>query len=233
MANPHILKVAKRNNPNEPARLGQRYSHTAFLPEAGNTVICHLDTDHPGHRAILHARSRIQALPGAERFLFTPASSLHMTVFEGAIETRRTADAWPSGLDRQADMGDVTTHVIDRLSNFAPPPAFSVRVEKVVPTGLALKGATVRDEKILRAWRDALTKPFGYRHKTHDTYEFHMTFGYCIDWLSDDEVPIWESALKSIHADLVKEAPVVPLKTPAFSRFADMTRFEELLVLHA
>lgn len=231
MTHPHVQKVAKRNNAGPPTRLGQRFSRTSFLPEAGNTVICHLNTEHPNHHAILDARSKIQALPGAERFLFTPASSLHMTVFEGAIETRRAPDGWPPDISRQADISDVTAHLLDRLSGFAPPPAFSVSVAGVAPTGLMLKGATARDENIMRAWRDALTIPFGYRHETHDTYGFHMTFGYCVDWLSDDEVPLWDSALNAIHSDLVREAPVIPLRSPAFSKFADMTRFDELLVL--
>lgn len=231
MTNPHVQKVARGNNQNKPARLGQRFSRTAFLPEAGNTVICHLDREHPAHHAILEARARIQALPGAERFLFTPAASLHMTVFEGAIETRRTADAWPKDVSRDADMGDVTRHVLARFAGFVPPPAFCVSVAGVAPTGLILRGACEEDERTLRAWRDALTKPFGFRHETHVSYAFHMTFGYCVDWLSEAEVPLWESALHDIHKDLIRGAPKVPLKPPAFCTFADMTRFEELLVL--
>ncbi|ABG32867.1 DUF1868 domain-containing protein [Roseobacter denitrificans] len=223
--------MTRRNNANDPARLGQRYSRTAFLPEAGNTVICHLDTAHPTHHAILAARSKMQALRGAQRFLFTPAASLHMTVFEGAIETRRTADAWPKDISRDAGIDHATAHVLERLAGFVPPPAFSVRIAGVAPTGLILQGAQEADEAVLRAWRDALIAPFGYRHDTHDLYVFHMTFGYPIDWLTDDEAPVWESALSEIHADLVRDAPVVPLKPPAFCSFADMTRFEELLVL--
>ena len=204
---------------------------TRFCREAGNTVICPLDFDHPDHRAVLNARSKIQALPGAEKFIFTPASSLHMTVFEGAIETRRTKDAWPAGVSRWAGISDVTAYLMGRLSDFVPLPAFSVRVAGVAPTGLLLTGATPRDENTLRAWRDALTEPFGFRHDAHDRYAFHMTFGYSTDWLSDDEVGQWAQALPDIHGDLVRDVSVLPLKPPVFCQFADMKRFDELLVL--
>lgn len=231
MTNAEVLKVAKRNNPEKPSRLGKRFSASAFLPEAGNTVICPLDTDHPAHAAVLKARAWVQALPGAERVLFTPASSLHMTVFEGAIESRRTADAWPEDLSRQAPIDAVTTHLVQRLKGFVPPPAFAVRVAGIGPNGLMLKGAAAQDESALLAWREALTKPFGYRHGAHDSYRFHMTFGYSVDWLSDREVPIWDEALASILADLIADAPVLPLKAPVFCKFADMTRFDELVYL--
>ncbi|WP_300018626.1 DUF1868 domain-containing protein [uncultured Roseobacter sp.] len=226
-----IATFAAGQNANPPARLGQRYSATAFLPEAGNTVVCHLDRTAPAHQAVLDARTRMQALPGAENFLYTPAESLHMTVFEGVIETRRTADAWPAGIDRDAPVTEVTEALMTRFEPFSPPLAFSVRVKDVVPTGLMLTGATAEDDRILQDWRDALTGPFGYRHKDHDAYRFHMTFAYPTGWIPDDLVPVWAQELNIILEDLSRAAPVIPLRAPAFCRFADMEEFEELRVL--
>lgn len=226
-----IATFAAGQNAIPPARLGQRYSATAFLPEAGNTVVCHLDRAVPAHQAVLDARTRMQALPGAENFLYTPAKSLHMTVFEGVIETRRTADAWPAGMDRDAPVTEVTEALMTRFEPFSPPPAFSVRVKDVVPTGLMLTGATAEDDRILQDWRNALTEPFGYRHKDHDAYRFHMTFAYPTGWIPDDLVPVWTQELNTILEDLSQAAPVIPLRAPAFCQFADMEDFEELRVL--
>ena len=78
-----LAPFAAKNHEHPPSRLDQRYSATRFLPEAGNTVVCHLDFDAAAHSAVLDARARMQALPGAECFIYTPADSLHMTVFEG------------------------------------------------------------------------------------------------------------------------------------------------------
>lgn len=214
-----------------PRRLGTRYEPGRFLPEAGNTVVCHLDRSDPVHGAVLAARAQMQALPGAERLLFTPVESLHMTLFEGVIETRRAADAWPEGLDRQMPVAEVTDILAARLARFVPPPAFAVRVVGLHPGGLALDGASQADRRVMLDWRDALTVPFGYRHKEHDSYRFHMTFAYPLDWLPDDHAALWSGAMDTILGELRSAAPEIPLQPPAFCTFGDMTRFDPRVVL--
>ncbi|MCV3271087.1 DUF1868 domain-containing protein [Roseobacter sinensis] len=231
MASDDIAQYAASNNPAPPARLGQRYDETRFLPEPGNTVVCHLDTETPAHQAVLDARTRLRALPGAERFLYTPVSSLHMTVFEGVIDTRRTADAWPAGIDRDASVADVTETLRKRLEDFSGPPDFSVRAIGLLPTGLVLAGATAEDERVMRDWREALVQPFGYRHDDHDAYGFHMTFAYPTTWLPDELLPLWRAECAAILADLTAAAPRLPLRPPAFCTFEDMTAFPEVLEL--
>lgn len=226
MVKVEIDRFAQSKNNAPPSRVGQRYNVAGFLPEAGNTIVCHLDTLHPGHKAVLNARDRMKALPAAERFLFTPASSLHMTVSEGVIETNRTPDAWPAGMDTEASVDEVTEALAPRFSDFTPPAGFSVCAEAVAPTGLMLRGATDADEENLRAWRTALTGPMGFRRREHDTYRFHMTFAYVLDWLPDDLIPVWQSGLHAILRDLLEEAPTIPLMRPAFCTFADMNHFE-------
>jgi hypothetical protein len=224
-------RYAAHSRKKPPDRLGQRLDAKRFLPESGNTVVCHLDVDNPAHQAVLDARARMQALPEADRFLYTPVESLHMTLFEGVIETRRSADAWPKGVDLQASVASVTDMLLDRLTSFAPLPKFAVRVDSLRPTGLILKGATPEDEARMTAWREALTRPFGYRQAQHDAYRFHMTFCYPIAWLSDAALPVWQAELPAILADLQAAAPIIPLRPAAFCQFNDMTWFEELRVL--
>ncbi|CAN0469409.1 unnamed protein product, partial [Hapterophycus canaliculatus] len=166
-----------------------------------------------------------------ERLLFTPEDSLHMTVFEGVLDVRRTKDAWPDFMARGASVAEVTEAMRGRLARFDAPGAFDVRVAAARVGGLELRGATERDETKLLAWREVLSKAFGYRQNQHDAYRHHMTFAYPIDWLPDDLLPIWQTALAEIEAELVAEAPVLPLRAPAFCEFADMTWFEELIVL--
>lgn len=226
-----IAHYAAGNNTSPPQRLGRRYDATRFLPEAGNTVVCHLDFNDPAHQAVLEARARMQSLPEAEKFLYTPVDSLHMTVFEGVIETRRTPEAWPADIDRNDPVDKVTEALATRLASFAPPPDFAVRVEGLRPSGLILKGATAEDEATMRAWREALTKPFGYRHDQHDSYRYHMTFAYPIDWITDTCIPVWEAEFRAILADIERAAPVIPLTPAAFCRFNDMTEFEKVLVI--
>lgn len=226
-----VSQFAAKNQKSAPSHLGSRYNKDGFLPEAGNTIVCHLDTNNPTHRAVLEARARMQSLPGSQRFLFTPVQSIHMTVFEGVIETRKSKETWPSDMDHGFDIDTVTRGILPRLEAFASPPSFSVRAAGLRPTGLLLAGATAGDEKQMRLWRDALTTPFAYRHDNHDAYRFHMTFAYPLDWIEDDHLALWETEFEKILADLTKAAPIIPLRPAAFCTFNDMTWFEELLVL--
>ena len=230
-ASDDLSGFAARKHDGSPDRLGQRFSKTAFLPEAGNTIVCHLDFDAPTHARILTGRERMLSLPGASRFLMTPVSSLHMTVFEGVIETRRTRDAWPKEIDRNAPVHDVTTAYLQRLEGFGAPGEFKMRVSGLYPMGLVLEGATPADKAALLEWRNALAEALGFRHAEHDSYVHHMTLGYAAQWLGDDQIEAWQTALPDILTDLQSLDYTVPLKPPAFCTFADMTHFEEQLVL--
>ena len=226
-----VSRFAERNQSAPPARLGQRFTRSEFLPEAGNTVVCHLDVEDPRHTRILDARSKMMALPGAQQFLMTPETSLHMTVFEGVIETRRTADGWPKDIDRSAPVDAVTASFLKRLADFSAPEAFKLRVAGLYPMGIVLEGATDRDKAALLKWRDAFADRFDFRHEGHETYRHHMTLGYATGWLSDDQVGAWQAGLDAILEELADGVFTVPLKAPAFCTFADMTHFEERLVL--
>ena len=226
-----IAQYSVSNHSGPPPYLGKRYDTEKFLPEAGNTVVCHLDFNALAHTAILDARKRMRALPGADRFLYTPVSSLHMTLFEGVLDSRRIANTWPADLGENATVDAATQSILARLTEFSPPADFAARVVGLRPSGLLLAGATAQDDANMRAWRAALTQPFGYRHDSHDLYRFHMTFAYPIEWISESDRTQWEVECASILEDLAEAAPVIPLKPPAFCKFADMEQFDELLVL--
>lgn len=226
-----VTDWAESANDGPPMRLAQRYDAERFLPDPGNTVVCHLDLDSPGGAAVLRARAAMKALPGADRLLFTPEDSLHMTVFEGVLDARRRPNAWPSFVDVAAPVAHVTEAMRVRLDGFEGPGAFEVAVAAVRPGGMELRGATDGDVAALLTWREALSGAFGYRQTEHDAYRHHMTFAYPLDWLPDDLVPMWQQGLAEIEADLMSAAPLLPLRAPAFCQFADMTHFEELVAL--
>ncbi|BCP53542.1 hypothetical protein K32_21590 [Kaistia sp. 32K] len=222
--------AASRTEP--PRHLGRRYDLSGtFLPEPGNTVVCHLVDGSPSQAAVLEVRRRMQAMPDADRLAFTPVSSLHMTLFQGIIEYRRDLPYWPADVALDTEIDEMTRIYLDRLSGFRGAGPFQVEVVDVVPTGLTVAGATEADRRVMKAWRDALAGPFGYRHPDHDDYVFHVTFAYLIDWLDSDRLPAWEALFDEALALFAREAPILDLRPPAFCRFADMNHFEELLVL--
>lgn len=154
-----------------------------------------------------------------------------MTLFQGIIEYRRRLPYWRSDVPLDTSIDDMTRLYLERLQGFEGHGPFKVKIVEVVPTGLTVAGATEEDRRILKAWRDALSVPFGYRHPDHDTYVFHITFAYQIRRLADQRAAAWQELFDDCLSFLKREAQVIELKAPAFCSFKDMKHFEELLVL--
>lgn len=231
---PSLLTFARSANSASPRHFGTRYAADGcFLQEPGNTVVSHVTAGTSSHAAILAVRHRLMAMPEADQFAFTHASSLHMTIFQGIIEYRRKPPYWPADMALDAPIDVMTTHFRDKLRNFAPLSPFRARITEVTPLGLTLEGDSVDDRQCLREWRDAFAGVFGYRHPDHDDYVFHITFAYIIDWLADPALPRWQEMLAEQMAYLKERSPVVDLDPPAFCSFEDMNHFEELVVFES
>jgi hypothetical protein len=215
-----------------PPRLGIRYDAAGnFLPEAGNTIVCHLERRSPTETTILKLRERLLRLPGADCLAFTPPASLHMTLFQGVIDTRRKQPFWPADIPLHLSIDEITRRMMSRLDGFDGCGPFSVRATEVTPTGITVAGATEEDRRVMQAWRDKLARIFGYRHPDHETYSTHITFAYVIRGIPDAAAAQWEGVLDESLALLQREAPVLALREPAFCKFRDMKHFEELLIL--
>lgn len=215
-----------------PSHLGTRYDRAgAFLPEPGNTIVCHVVDGSETQRALIDARDRYRAMPEAAHLALTPVSSLHMTLFSGVIASRREAGEWSPGTPVDASVEETTRTFGMRLDQLAPGPGFKVSVVHATPVGLHLDGATEADRRAMRGWRDRVADLWGLQRPDHDSYPFHLTFAYIIDWLPDSALPRWQSMLAEIADDIRHRAPVLELRPPAFCTFNDMNHFEELRVL--
>ncbi|ODS54568.1 MAG: hypothetical protein ABS40_14085 [Agrobacterium sp. SCN 61-19] len=227
----HLKSAALSHNPGPIPHLGRRYDTSGtFLTERGNTVVCHLAEGSDAAAAINDARARFTQMPGADKLAFTAASSLHMTLFQGIIETRRELPYWPSDVPLETPIDDMTGLFIDRLARFEPGDAFAMEVTHATPNGLTLDGVNDRDRAILKDWRNRLADLLGYRHPDHETYVFHITFAYMIERFDDRTMAAWVPFLDDIAKDIRARAPVITLRPPAFCAFDDMNHFEELLV---
>lgn len=228
----NLLRYSKARNTAPPRHFGSRYDASgAFLPEPGNTIVCHLVSGTETERALAGARLRYLAMPEAGQLAFTPLSSLHMTLFQGIVENRRSEGYWPADIPLDTPIDDMSAILSQRLQGFAPGPAYRMRVVEALPTGLTLEGVSASDRLALREWRNRLADLFGYRHPDHDDYVFHITFAYVIDWFTEEALQRWQVMLREVAEDIRRRAPVLDLKPPAFCSFADMNHFEKLAVL--
>ncbi|EJC81773.1 hypothetical protein Rleg4DRAFT_3461 [Rhizobium leguminosarum bv. trifolii WSM2297] len=231
MFSPELLFYSKTHNPTPPAHLGSRYRKVGgFLPEAGNTIVCHVEKGSRTQAVLIEARETYLAMPEAAQFLFTPITSLHMTLFEGLIDTRRRQDCWPGDLPLETPIDDMTELMAARLEGFSMAAPFKVAIVEARPSGLLVDGATENDRRIMRAWRDAFADLLGYRQPNHEDYKFHMTFSYPIERLEDEALPRWQAMLDDVAEDIRRKAPIFELTPPAFCVFEDMNHFHELLI---
>jgi hypothetical protein len=229
---PSLARYAASSNSDMPRHLGTRYNaEGAFLPEPGNTVVCHLVAGSASQRAVVEVRERMLSMPDSGKLTFTPPSSLHMTLFQGIIEYRRALPHWPLDIPHDTSIDEMTRLYLDRLRQFGGLGSFKIKAIDVTPVGLTVTGATSEDKAVIKNWRDALAVPFGYRHPDHDTYVFHITLAYPVDWLADDRLPAWQKLLDECLLYLERTAPIIEIHPPAFCSFKDMNHFEELLVL--
>ena len=227
-----LQRFARNRREAPPLHLGTRYSDAgSFLPEPGNTVVCHLVPDSATERALAAARDRYLARPDAGDLIFTPLSSLHMTLFQGIIEYRRRPDFWPKDVPLDTPIAEMTAIMGERLQGFPVDAPFDVAVLAARPTGLVVVGATEADRQAMRDWRDAFADLWGYRHPDHDEDEFHITFAYPVRWFDDAALPAWQALLDEVTTTLQAEVPVLELRAPAFCAFEDMNHFAELLPL--
>lgn len=209
-----------------PYYLNRRFDATGtFLPQPGNTIVSHVFDGSDTQRALVRVRDALMALPYGDRFAFTPVSSLHMTVFQGTIEGRRQPVYWPQDVACDVPIDETTTLFVDRLEGFPPAPALRMRPVEITPLGLVATGATLADEMTIRALRDRLVEPFGYRHPDHDRYTFHVTLAYLKAWLPAGAEAVYLPALAELTREFLAEVEILELEPPAFCTFNDMTEF--------
>lgn len=229
---PDLIAFSAAHGAGPSRHIGTRFDDKGnFLPEPGNTVICHLSENSDSRSAIVGMQERYRQMPEADHLAITPASSLHMTLFQGIIEYRRSAPFWPHDLPLDTPIDDMTEILAQRLAHFHAGPDFKVTISRMLPTGLRLVPVSEMDRRAMTEWRDRLAALFGYRHPDHDTYEFHVTFAYVVRPFSLDALLTWQSMLADAREEFFARFDDIALNSPAFCAFEDMKHFEERVIL--
>ncbi len=228
---PSLTAFAQSSHTDAPQYLGTRYNADGvFLSEPGNTIVCNVQPGTPTQAVLFDVRQRFRDRPDAAKLAFTAPESLHMTLLDGIILSRRLPAHWPAGVDLDTPLAQMDALFLDRLGAFTPGPRFNVEAVEVRPTGLAVDGVTAEDRRIMRDWRNRLSDLMGFRHPNHETYAFHLTMAYPVAWLDDADLPAWQALFDQALADIRERAPILELRAPAFCHYDDMNWFEELLV---
>lgn len=212
-------------------------AHGHVQPFPGNTVICPIPRTNPAYDTLSVAYAMLYRSVAVKRLATLPASSFHMTVFEGADDSRRHPGDWPHLLPLDAGMDVCNRYIAERLRKAAitvrTPIRMKISADDVagVPTVVYLQPADAGQERQLRELREQLSAVTGIRHQNHDRYRFHTSFAYYVDAFSTRELASYRAAYARMIRQLCRALPLIELGPPAYCLFDDMTAFRPQFVL--
>ena len=222
-------------HPAVPSGVGRKFHADGSIRKfPGNTVICHLDHDSALFDALLRMRKTLEDLPFASAYTLLPPESWHMTVFEGVCDEIRKPSYWPSDLPMTAPLETCNSLFEKKLKNFdlrddAPFNVKSLGLQPLVD-GIALniQPATADDERRLRDLRDRLSDLLLLRHEQHGSYAFHLSIGYLIRTLSQEEQ---QHLHRLFENEFATNGACFELGAPEFCLFEDMFAYERQFYL--
>lgn len=198
----------------------------------GNTILCHLNQPGRQHDALKGVVAKLREETGDVNITWLPPSSYHMTVFDGSLDSRRSAGDWPNGLGPDASLQECNDLIAERLRKFDlgfdPPIRMVADENSPAPamTGIPLRPIDAAEGMRLRDLRDRLAVALGIRHANHDSYAFHTTFGYYIKRFSPEaELDYRRNYTRAIQK-FRQLQPVIELGAPEYCLFDDMTSFQ-------
>lgn len=222
-----------------PVGVGEKYDASGkALPFLGNTILCHVHHANPAHTVLTEVTAGLRAKLGDGNITWTPPPSYHMTLFDGALDTRRRPGDWPHLLPLNASLDACNSYIGDKLKAFDLGMELPIRM--VVDEGLAtktdmhypLRPVDAAEGQRMRRLRDRLSEATGVRHANHDSYQFHATFGYYIrpfDSMSAERhyQELWLAAIREIR----RRMPVIEFGAPEYCLFDTMDDFKVQFLL--
>ncbi|MEQ4509056.1 DUF1868 domain-containing protein [Dickeya zeae] len=202
----------------------------------GNTIISHIPLGSAASGAFMAVRDTLKQQDFSHCLTFTPPSSYHMTVFEGVTESKRRLPFWPAGLPIDAPLSVCSDYLARKLTGFELQATLPFKMRITDFNAHQDAGVTVRltpvddnEERKLRTLRDRLSEQLGIRAPDHDTYGFHVTLGYLVRWMTEDESEAYLKAQQACLHYLQQQVPVLELGVPEFCVFNDMFAFDTQL----
>lgn len=212
-----------------PRAIGQKFEPDGgILRFQGNTFICRIPKG-PAHTALIAAQTELGAVTTG--FAWLPPSSFHMTVFEGVIDADRSADNWPQGMDQATPLAKVTDH-FSMQSGGVICPRFAIRPLQIFGGySVHVTGLTDEDTVAMQQARSMLQSATNLHRPSFAGYGFHITLGYPLRWLTNDEAHRMIKAAAGVFSKLAVAVNAIKLGPIEFCTFDDMHHFETCLLL--
>ena len=229
----------------------QHYSGPSGVPEKfsasgeiqifrGNTIIAHLPPRCPLIPPLCFLYAYITKHPFNSKFALLPPSSWHMTVIEGVTDAYRHSEDSPQGMNDWT-VEEYTSHITSKLkalgadlhrAGLAPPYHMKLMGCQDIENGISLRvePATAYENCRIRRLRDKIAaEAFGFRHPSHDVYEFHVSVAYLLQKMEDKEKANLKTELEEQIMGLAVE---FELGSPEFCLFDNMYAFDRQFYLY-
>jgi len=216
-----------------PDAVGKKFTlDGAPLACPGFTTLCHVDPGSDAFAALVEAQEQLKAGPLASAFSFLPASSLHMTLFEGVIDYSRTRERWPAHLSTDVPISHVAKDAAQRLKGIEIAKRVCVRpVNIFAGFSVSMSGAGPADDALLRQTRNTLRGATGIHRPDHDSYQFHITLAYLLRWLDPHAAEQIIELSEEIADMLCVKVPEMVVGPVELCRFDTMHHFETVMCL--
>lgn len=185
----------------------------------GNTFVCHA-AEGPSHDTIRALQEEIRLSRFSRLFAFLPPSSFHMTVFQGMSPLRPEDFNLPHRDAATARMLEATEAVA-----FAEERVVTM-TDLFAAHSITVTGADAEGEATLRDARVKLREATGILPAGFETYVFHITLAYLVDWVTEPTARALADFSEDLRARYTPELAAIRLGAVEFCNFDTMHHFE-------
>lgn len=195
----------------------------------GNTFICHVDPQSDVHNELRSLQEQFKMSRFAQFFTFLPPSSFHMTVFEGVSPGVKDTERLPLGATDSMSRDALTNIMLKAVEDVRFATTQTVEMDSLF-CGLGLRVIRVGEqgETPLRINRNTLRTATGINPPDFDTYTFHITFAYLVQWLTEPTAIALVDLSEELAGRYKEKLSAIPLGPVEFCNFDTMHHFDSL-----
>ncbi|NGP46204.1 DUF1868 domain-containing protein, partial [Bacillaceae bacterium SIJ1] len=147
------------------------------------------------------------------------------TVFELLCHFNRTPEKWSEFLNIDEDLEHIDQFFAEAFKRVDMPGAFKMKPVRVRDTVVDLETWDQETAQMLQRLRDRLAEVTGAKFPNHDTYPFHISFGYRLQVLSEAEERELEACQRTLQETVLFDWGEVEMKKVDYTIFEDMSLF--------
>lgn len=232
-ASPAFATMSPNGSRYTPAVGNKFFANGAPRPFSGSTQLSHIPPQSAFHRALCDLLAEASEASVMKKFVLMPPGSLHMTLMNGIDDEHRYAPYWPKDVPANASMQSAREWCATRLKGIRTGRTGDFRMvrRKVESSKLSsftvmLQPVDAKQDAEMRRIRNQLSTVLQIRDPRHDSYGFHITLGYLLEYLTSEEAVEFASLYTQWMDKLFEAFPVITIAQPEFTTFNDMFRFK-------